>query len=104
MRFGLFVTGVMSIVAGAVIWINKGGTLYFVPMPRYIGIVFMSAGLYCFVVAFFIVKKKLKYICCKCEKVIICYGGENNLCDICGGQLEPISGFYSRHPDKRNRK
>ncbi|QJT08873.1 hypothetical protein [Oceanidesulfovibrio marinus] len=41
-------------------------------------------------------------ICSTCEQTIIAYKAQDGRCPHCGGELEPLDGFYERHPELRD--
>ena len=99
-RVGLIIAASISLVLGADIWINKGGSLYRQPVSQVAGIVLIIFGL--FLLIFCVVKPQSvtskKYICPKCEEIVERSGKEEVLCPKCGTKMEPLKGFYERHP------
>jgi len=102
MRIDLTIAGIISGAIGVDICIGKGGFLYRQPVPQYAGIVLIVFGIFSFCAGLFTSRKKRdKYICYKCEKTIHKYGDEKEVCGHCGIPLEPLKGFYDRHPEKK---
>ena len=66
-------------------------------------IVSISVGILCLYLTF---SKKpdnaLPWICSKCEKIAyIKSTNKNNVCKLCGSNLEKLKGFYERHPGRK---
>ena len=102
MKIGLIFAGITSIAIGVDLLIKKGGIIYQQPVPQYAGVVLIIFGIISFGVGLFASrKKKAEYICYKCQKIVYHYDEEKKICDSCGGQLEPLKGFYDRHPEKK---
>ena len=45
---------------------------------------------------------KKKYICPKCEETVEDIEGKDISCPKCGTKMEPLKGFYERHPELKD--
>jgi len=104
-KVGLIIAGSLSIVLGSDIWMNKGGSLYRQPVPEIAGIILIIFGL--FLIILCIVRPQSvtskKYICPKCEEILNHSGKEEVYCPKCGTKMEPLKGFYDRHPELKEK-
>jgi sulfite exporter TauE/SafE len=102
MKRSLIIAGIVSSAIGCDIWISKGGIIYQQQVPQYAGIVLIVFGVLSFGVGLFTHRKiNVKYICYRCEKIVNHSADEKKVCDNCRTQLEPLKGFYDRHPEKK---
>ncbi|QJT08874.1 hypothetical protein [Oceanidesulfovibrio marinus] len=44
-------------------------------------------------------QKNEMMICPECQQTITVYTAQDGRCPHCGGELEPLDGFYERHPE-----
>ncbi len=70
-----------------------------------LGIVVASIGLFMFIMAF---RKGQRYyaevfICPKCETALPFAEVPNEICPKCQTKLEPLEGFYERHPELKDK-
>nr|WP_320049436.1 hypothetical protein [uncultured Desulfuromonas sp.] len=68
-----------------------------------------TANVICFFIIYTMMLIFLKgsndsYICTECENVLKKWQMDKNSgkCTVCGSNMEPLEGFYERHPDKRD--
>ena len=98
--------GLVTIFSGYITYRDSWEHLYGFKVPKSLGVLLICFGFLC--IAFGIFKKKTissyKTIlkCPKCLKVFREADVENNRCPSCGFELEPLKGFFERHPDKGN--
>ena len=45
--------------------------------------------------------QKAMYICPKCEAVHSYAEVKDEVCPVCGAKMEPLKGFYKRHPERK---
>lgn len=109
-RLGWFLFGVLLIVAGFLIYSEKGWTIMRgSPTHHTLGYVFLIGGLiYCF---FAIYKKEFpkelpmkSVICTSCLNP--CYEKDliNGFCPKCNGIVDDLLGFLDRHPELKKGK
>lgn len=73
-------------------------------VPHFSGIIFMICGFAVVVLSIKnIIRKKYKkdqyLICPKCQNVVESFQAIEGKCLKCGADLEPLTGFYERHPE-----
>jgi hypothetical protein len=101
-RIAFVIGGIISCTIGFDIWAKYGGVLYHQPVPRISGIVLVCFGLVMIITGLFRPHsfKETKYICRKCEKITTTSKIRETNCPDCNTRMEPLEGFYERHPDK----
>ncbi len=102
-RIAFTIGGIISCIIGFDIWTKKGGLLYHQPVPRISGIVLFGFGLTMIITGLFRPKsfKQTKYICNKCKQITTVFNSTEINCPVCGTKMEPLKGFYERHPEKK---
>ncbi len=100
----ILIFGIFAVTFGIYIWINQGGYLYGQPIPLIVGPALIVFGLINIVFGFLRSNKTTitECICPECEKTIEIIGEcKISSCSACGIVLEPLEGFYERHPEKK---
>ncbi|WP_320172320.1 hypothetical protein [Maridesulfovibrio sp.] len=108
----LILFGVLAIAGGLATL--SGGSLYKgIPVMKIAGWTQLAAGIFWIWYALFYkrstnmvkVAKEEETICPKCQKVYMAgQAPANTSCESCGVNLEPLEGFYDRHPELRDKK
>ncbi len=69
----------------------------------------LGSGFIILGVVFIFVSAKMKnnitdnFICPKCEEIIDHSGEDEVFCPKCGTKMEPLKGFYERHPELKEK-
>ncbi|WP_319759023.1 hypothetical protein [Maridesulfovibrio sp.] len=103
----LILFGLLFIIGG--LFTLDGGSLYKgIPVMKIAGWSQLGAGFFWVWYALLYkrssdmrkVAKEEETICPKCQKVYMAgKAPDNAACDSCGAKLEPLEGFYERHPE-----
>ena len=92
--------GYLVITQGGWRDIKSGTFIIYGNMRTPVGVIFFISGL--FLVIYAVTKKELKsFICPKCDEVVESNKMKNIECPGCHHKMEPLEGFYERHPDKK---
>jgi hypothetical protein len=84
-------------------WIIKGETFENSNWIMFgVGFVFFAIGLYLVTsVEDFNRPDKSMYVCESCEKTSKHTGEDAPICKVCQKRMEPLDGFFDRHPEER---
>jgi hypothetical protein len=110
MRFLSFLSGLLFCGMGFQIYIQGGwwsprGNMYigYGDTKTPIGILAIIIGvLLCINAIFGKWKKPQVYICPECEEIVE-RSGDEVFCPKCGTKMEPLKGFYERHPELKGK-
>jgi hypothetical protein len=99
--------GLLIAFAGFRIWKTGWDPVRENPIPHFAGILAMIYGV---VLVFHAINKIRKskrdtgefMICTECGEVIGTWKVQDRKCPKCGGGLDPLEGFYQRHPERRD--
>lgn len=99
-----FLAAFAAIVVGLIGIFSKGQT-YFKGFPVYWWTEY--ALLFFGLISLLLILKKHKkpatYICQRCERTITFYNYGDGFCPKCKNKLEPLEGFYERHPELKDK-
>jgi hypothetical protein len=81
------------------------------PVYNWVGLLFMGAGLPFIGYGLYRLFRpgksaepnKVEHICPRCESVYALADDESRICPHDGTTLEPMKGYYQRHPEKRDK-
>ncbi|MGE4505534.1 MAG: hypothetical protein AB7D51_09320 [Desulfovibrionaceae bacterium] len=81
------------------------------PVYNWVGFLFMGAGAIFLLYGLFLLSKKrtakslhVNHICPVCESVLLLGSHEEHTCPHDGSPLEPLKGYYDRHPERRDQE
>nr|WP_321260333.1 hypothetical protein [uncultured Pseudodesulfovibrio sp.] len=100
--FSLIVVGALGVITGNMHY-------WHVPViyPRIIGGLMMACGAFFLICTIITRQKGTKsigtYICPKCETAVDFRNVGNHTCPKCQTELEPLVGFYERHPEFKDK-
>lgn len=94
----IYKKGIISEWNIAVRIIDDSNRLFFLILHVLIGILFIVYGLRSKTGVY---QADIFLACENCAKVVRKEEGKNSICSGCGFKLEPLEGFYDRHPEHR---
>lgn len=102
-KAGFLLSGIVAVVLGYMLVITGFDYLHGFPVPRLAGVLSMLMG-----VAFIIYGLRSGLdttfmICPECKEVYGRRKARDLRCPRCGTSLEPLDGFYERHPNLKKR-
>lgn len=108
---GILVVGLM-LMANGILSVKTGyGLSRKYPTPHSVGVLAIMCGAFLVLYALYGIRRTTKggkrrmettLICPRCEEVYERLKVPDLKCLRCGGALEPLDGFYERHPERRD--